>query len=242
MGCGAIESTRLLLNSAISNSNIGVGITDHLIQYYQFRVDSDAENYAKQESCGVLCHRVSTAKAPVYNVLVSMGADFHLMRFRNEEFKTETKKHRKQAMLCEIVVLHNSELDNRNQLTLPTSKSEWRMNLKMLQPKLSSAAKADAEFATRKIASKLLPDKPIPKGDLLVNAKLGSVSHEVGTLRMADDFNTGVVDTNLKVFGVKNLFVCDLSVFCSSPAANPSLTLAALALRLGDHLAGAGTN
>ena len=37
-------------------------------------------------------------------------------------------------------------------------------------------------------------------------------------------------------YGNKNVSVCDLSVFPYSPAANPTLTLAALALRLSDKL------
>jgi choline dehydrogenase-like flavoprotein len=52
---------------------------------------------------------------------------------------------------------------------------------------------------------------------------------------MADD-GSGGVDANLQVEGQEGLFVCDNSVFPTSPAANPSLTLAALALRLADHL------
>jgi choline dehydrogenase-like flavoprotein len=44
------------------------------------------------------------------------------------------------------------------------------------------------------------------------------------------------VDANLQLRGCKNLYVCDLSVFPSAPASNPSLTLAALAIRLADHL------
>ncbi|KAI1121410.1 FAD/NAD(P)-binding domain-containing protein [Nemania abortiva] len=67
--------------------------------------------------------------------------------------------------------------------------------------------------------------------------KWGNVAHEVGTMRMGgpkDDSN--VVDSNLKVKGVENLFVCDLSVFPCSPMENPSVTLTALAMRLADHL------
>jgi choline dehydrogenase-like flavoprotein len=65
----------------------------------------------------------------------------------------------------------------------------------------------------------------------------GVFSHEVGTMRMKGPGDKpGVVDTNLKVDGFENLYVCDLSVFPYSPPANPSLTLAALSLRLSDHL------
>jgi choline dehydrogenase-like flavoprotein len=48
---------------------------------------------------------------------------------------------------------------------------------------------------------------------------------------MAGD-GSGVVDANLKFLAYDNLYACDNSVFPTSPAANPSLTLAALALRL----------
>jgi choline dehydrogenase-like flavoprotein len=70
---------------------------------------------------------------------------------------------------------------------------------------------------------------------LLNEAPLGGVAHEVGTLRLGEP-GAGVVDTNLKFNEYENLYCCDLSVLPTSPAANPSLTLVALALRLADHL------
>lgn len=53
-------------------------------------------------------------------------------------------------------------------------------------------------------------------------------------MRMAGD-GSGVVGADLKVLDYDNLYVCDNSVFPTSLAANPSLTLAALALRLAGH-------
>ncbi|KAF5557188.1 hypothetical protein FPHYL_7777 [Fusarium phyllophilum] len=64
----------------------------------------------------------------------------------------------------------------------------------------------------------------------------GVFSHECGTMRMDGPKGPGVVDSNLKVKGLDNLWVCDLSVLPVSPEANPSLTLAALSLRLAEHL------
>ena len=52
---------------------------------------------------------------------------------------------------------------------------------------------------------------------------------------MAGD-GTGVVDADLKFLAYDNLYACDNSVFPTSPAVNPSLTLAALALRLAGTL------
>ena len=66
---------------------------------------------------------------------------------------------------------------------------------------------------------------------------IGGVAHEVGSMRMQQDpTSSGVVDQDLKILGTDNVYICDLSVFPSSPTANPSLTLVALALRLADHL------
>jgi len=66
---------------------------------------------------------------------------------------------------------------------------------------------------------------------------LSSAAHHLGTARMATTPSRGVVDADLRVFGCKNLFVCDGSVFPTSSGTNPSLTICALGLRLGAHLA-----
>ena len=66
---------------------------------------------------------------------------------------------------------------------------------------------------------------------------MSSAAHHMGTARMAATPRRGVVDANLRVFGCSNLFVCDASVFPTASGTNPSLTISALALRLGGHLA-----
>ncbi|MGI9418485.1 MAG: FAD-dependent oxidoreductase [Geminicoccaceae bacterium] len=60
--------------------------------------------------------------------------------------------------------------------------------------------------------------------------------HHMGTTRMAADPSTGVVDADCRVFSTHNLFIAGSSVFTSGGAANPTLTIVALALRLADHL------
>jgi choline dehydrogenase-like flavoprotein len=61
--------------------------------------------------------------------------------------------------------------------------------------------------------------------------------HHIGTTRMHDSPTEGVVDVNGRVHGVDNLYIAGSSVFTTSGCSNPTLTLVALALRLGDHLA-----
>lgn len=60
--------------------------------------------------------------------------------------------------------------------------------------------------------------------------------HHMGTTRMADSPTTGVVDRNCAVHGVPNLHIAGSSVFPTGGAANPTLTIVALALRLAEHL------
>jgi|CXWL01.1.fsa_nt_gi choline dehydrogenase-like flavoprotein len=60
--------------------------------------------------------------------------------------------------------------------------------------------------------------------------------HPAGTCRMAHRADSGVVDSDGRVFGLDNLFLAGAAVFPTSGPANPTSTLVALALRLGDHL------
>jgi choline dehydrogenase-like flavoprotein len=61
--------------------------------------------------------------------------------------------------------------------------------------------------------------------------------HHMGTTRMHRDPAQGVVDGDGRVHGVDNLYVTGSSVFPTGGHFNPTLTVAALAIRLGDHLA-----
>jgi choline dehydrogenase-like flavoprotein len=63
-------------------------------------------------------------------------------------------------------------------------------------------------------------------------------SHTVGTVRMGTDPATSALDPNGNFRGIDNLFVTDGSFMPTSAALNPSLTIAANALRIGTFLAG----
>jgi choline dehydrogenase-like flavoprotein len=65
---------------------------------------------------------------------------------------------------------------------------------------------------------------------------LQGVAHQVGTCRFGTDPSTSVLDLNCRVHSVDNLYVVDGSFFPSSGAVNPSLTIIANALRVGEHL------
>jgi choline dehydrogenase-like flavoprotein len=62
------------------------------------------------------------------------------------------------------------------------------------------------------------------------------MSHQNGTLRFGKDPKTSVLDLNCKAHDIENLYVVDASFFPSCGAFNPSLTIAANALKVGDHI------
>jgi choline dehydrogenase-like flavoprotein len=64
-------------------------------------------------------------------------------------------------------------------------------------------------------------------------------SHNMGTNRMSAKPRDGVVNKWGQTHDVKNLFVSDGSQFTSSAAANPTLTIVALAIRQAEYIAGA---
>jgi choline dehydrogenase-like flavoprotein len=61
-------------------------------------------------------------------------------------------------------------------------------------------------------------------------------THNLGTCRMSADPSEGVVDAFGRAHDVPNLFISDGSVFTTGAAANPTLTIVALATRQAEHI------
>jgi len=65
-------------------------------------------------------------------------------------------------------------------------------------------------------------------------------AHLIGGARMGFRPEDSVVDSDHRVWGVPNLFLCDGSLCPTQGSANPALTIMALASRLAERMA-AGT-
>ena len=65
---------------------------------------------------------------------------------------------------------------------------------------------------------------------------VSGMSHQNGTLRFGTDPSNSVLDLNCKAHDLENMYVVDASFFPSCGAFNPALTIAANALRVGEHL------
>lgn len=127
---------------------------------------------------------------------------------------------------------------DRDALGMPRLSIDWRTTaqdrdmlargLALVAERLNASGKAEVSFEA---------DGPMSAADKCT--RIGG--HHIGTARMADDARAGVVDRNGEVFEVKGLYVSGAATFPTSGFANPTLTIVALALRLGDHLATGAT-
>ncbi|MGY3795642.1 GMC family oxidoreductase [Aquimarina sp. 433] len=62
-------------------------------------------------------------------------------------------------------------------------------------------------------------------------AGIPSTAHILGGAVMSDNPKKGVIDKNNKVFGYKNMYICDGSMISANPGVNPSLSITAIAER-----------
>ncbi|HEX4739569.1 MAG TPA: GMC family oxidoreductase [Allosphingosinicella sp.] len=62
-------------------------------------------------------------------------------------------------------------------------------------------------------------------------------SHLMGGCRMGDNPKDSVTDADGRTWAIPNLWICDGSLFPTSGGVNPSLTIQALACRIGDRIA-----
>jgi choline dehydrogenase-like flavoprotein len=127
-------------------------------------------------------------------------------------------------------------LGNRvDALGLRRARLDWRMGEREIESIARFSEIVKAAFEETGLADVHIdPDVAARSSGVL--ARTGDQLHHMGTARMAATSAQGVVDPDLRVFGQRNLYVCSSAAFPTSGYANPTHTIIALALRLGNHL------
>jgi choline dehydrogenase-like flavoprotein len=98
---------------------------------------------------------------------------------------------------------------------------------------------ADSAYVQRSLGqvSRELEERLQPLGARVVAQRIGGLGgHMLGACHMGPD---GVVDENLRHHQIDNLHIAGGSSFPTHSALHPTITIAALAIRLGRHLAAA---
>jgi choline dehydrogenase-like flavoprotein len=122
-------------------------------------------------------------------------------------------------------------LDDSNQVTLdPTDKDQYGLPV------------ARVTFSWGENDRKLIQAGVQKEREILeaagaeVTWEADDTAHLMGSCRMGSDPQTSVVDPWCRSWDVPNLFICDGSVFVTSAAVNPSLTIQAIATRTADYI------
>lgn len=132
--------------------------------------------------------------------------------------------------------------DERDALGMPKIKLDWRFqaidkdSVRAMVEKFDDLLRRRGLGRVRPAPWLYDPAKPWEIDPLVGFHPIGGY-HHMGTTRMGRTPADGVVDGDAKVFGVDNLFIAGASVFSTGGWANPTLTIAALSLRLADHVA-----
>ena len=122
---------------------------------------------------------------------------------------------------------------NKDALGIPRARLEWR---------LTDLDRHTIKVAVQHIAQTLGARE---MGRLRVSMDLDAAEwplhmqsswHHCGTTRMHADPRQGVVDADLRVHGLANLYVTGSSVFPTNSSSNPTPTVIALSVRLARHL------
>jgi choline dehydrogenase-like flavoprotein len=125
--------------------------------------------------------------------------------------------------------------DQRDSLGVLRAKVDWRLTDLDRRSSLAMAKTVAAEWGRMNQARLRVPNWLL-EGEADWASNFKDVGHHIGTTRMSDDQQFGVVDRNCKVHGIDNLYVGGASVFPTSGHVNPTLTIVALALRTASHL------
>ncbi|MEZ5920373.1 MAG: GMC family oxidoreductase [Parvularculaceae bacterium] len=110
---------------------------------------------------------------------------------------------------------------------------DWRMNEQDTRTITGLAEQLGVALAAQDIGRlQIAPD--IRRG----SPEPGFHCHQMGTTRMSASPRHGVVNEDCRIHGMQNAYIAGSNVFSTGGGANPTTTIVALALRLGEHLAG----
>jgi choline dehydrogenase-like flavoprotein len=122
--------------------------------------------------------------------------------------------------------------ESKDRLDMRRIRLEWRLTELDWRTYEITASLVAAEFERIGAGRLTGPIEPVARDP---GAILHS-NHQLGTTRMSDDRQKGVVDRNCRVHELSNLYLMGGNVFPTVSWANPTFTLIALTLRLADHL------
>ncbi len=239
LAAGSLESARLALASKLEpHELIGTGLTDHPSYY----APAGRDFYLKETSpfagdgrhAKLFLYPKEQWQGHWFNVEIVINGEYWNSRHADDDVLNAIHRPGRRSIV-NFKFIFGSPLMDANWVRLGGPESKLTVHV---PPNPSGE---DVRPAVTALLGKLMDFLQVEPADLNDDGNLhfgngGTVNHAGGTLRMGRPGQNRVVDENLEFVAYENLYACDPSVYPYIPAANPSLTLVALAMRLSDHL------
>lgn len=248
IAAGGVESARILALSAdprhpdgLGNGGgwLGRGFTDHALLRSQLTLRTEAGPGGWPQAAGCDHFRRSAEEHRGFAFLAVPGYLARTVAVGAFEEGALDARHLRERVRRSVLVATTIALDAGGRIELsPTERDEHGLPEARVTLELSARDRATAEAAMRALdrlgeaIDATSVDHPYRAGGALAWG-----AHPMGACAMAATEDAGVVDADLRVFGVENLYVASSAVFPHLGAANPTLTIVALSLRLAAHLA-----
>jgi choline dehydrogenase-like flavoprotein len=240
LAAGGIETARLLLASrsryreGVANGSgmVGRGFMEHphlTVEGIEMRDDLDLAEWTNpsQDDSGALFSRL-------LGMSERSQRSEHLLNARAHLFRTP-------AMTAEasprLGIFFEQSPEPHSRVTLDDNLDQFGMPRVNLHWTIAQADRRSHEAVTAAMAEELVRiGCARATGPFAPSPQILHSNHQLGTTRMSAHPNTGVVDPNCRVHDLSNLYIAGGSVFPSTSWANPTMTVLALSLRLGQHL------
>jgi choline dehydrogenase-like flavoprotein len=168
---------------------------------------------------------------------VDIASAWYGMKFRQRRYVTPGAKVQIKIDTEQMPsAINRIRLENRvDAVGMPKAVIDWRVSADEKRTVATFAGELKRIFAAEGISGMIWPqDVPAGMDDAISHSH--DTYHSMGGTRFGASEREGVVDADLRVHGVENLFVASCSVFPSGGSSNPTFTLMALTLRLAKHL------
>ncbi|WP_203141460.1 GMC oxidoreductase [Marinobacter mangrovi] len=234
LACGGVGNPRLLQLSGIGQDlPVGVGLMEHPHMYAVANMYLDwdrLQDVVDRRANAVHALQLADAYCVAHDAL-SFSADFNLQQLVSEPLLGERREALFTPVSLRAEIAPNpanrvGDSDELNALGQPLPRIDFHYRFRQ-----------QAHRTWQLFADALLRTGLGRPSTLRPDFQLHSGGHLMGTTRMGRDPRQSVVDINARVHTTDNLYVAGSSVFPAGGASNPTYTIIALTLRLGDHLA-----
>jgi len=250
LAANSIETPRLLLMAAnsqrpngMANSSgmVGRNLMDHVIFFKTFRMPIPLySGRGPQGVSGVMVGRDGAFRQKYSAVKLFLSNDINIQEIASRTVEDQENWSRVVEVMKDKAI-HQGCIGGELE-PLPSVNNRVMLDVERMDPLGLPLPRIEyqlSDYVNQGIA-KWLPfaeDLIVKMGAKQVSSFVQHSSHHpCGTLRMGNDPKSSVVDRNCQSHDHRNLFIAGSSVFPTMGTANPTLTIAALSLRLAEYL------